>query len=254
MGAVGEVNQRWVRRFNPDPGAGIRLACLPHAGGSASYFLPVARALAPGCEVLAVQYPGRQDRRLEQPFQSVGELADAVAEQLLPWTDRPLAIFGHSLGALVGFEVAGRLAEKGCEPVALIVSGRRAPSRVRSENVHTRTDAGILAEVDALGGTDPVALADPEMRQLVLAALRADYTAVETYRYVERTPLRMPISAHIGVDDPRVTLDEAQDWARHTSGGFELQAYPGGHFYLNTEAAAVIANLRRVLRAAQAGS
>lgn len=254
MVGVDDVNQRWVRRFSPVPGAGIRLACLPHAGGSASYFLPVARALAPGCEVLAVQYPGRQDRRLEKPFDTVGDLADAVAEQLLPWTDRPLAIFGHSLGAVVGFEVAGRLAEKGCEPVALVVSGRRAPDRVRVEDVRNRTDEGILAEVDALGGTDPLALADPEMRQMVLTALRADYTAVETYRYVERAPLRAPISAHIGVDDPRVTVEEAQGWARHTTGGFELNTYPGGHFYLNTEAAAVIAHLRRVLSAAQGGA
>ncbi|MEC3917831.1 thioesterase II family protein [Nocardia sp. CDC160] len=254
MVVVGEMNQRWIRRFSPAPEAGVRLACLAHAGGSASYFLPVARALAPGCEVLAVQYPGRQDRRLEKAFESVGELADAVAEQLLAWTDRPLVIFGHSLGALVGFEVAGRLADKGCEPAALVVSGRRAPSRVRVENVHTRTDDGILAELNALGGTDPLALADPEMRQLILDALRADYTAVETYRYTERAPLRVPISAHIGTDDPRVTLDEAQDWARHTTGGFELHTYPGGHFYLNDQAATVIANLRRVLAAAQTGS
>jgi surfactin synthase thioesterase subunit len=165
-----------------------------------------------------------------------------------------LAIFGHSLGAVVGFEVAQRLTDKGYEPAALIVSGRRAPNRVRPENIHTRTDEGILAELDALGGTDPVTLADPEMRQLILTALRADYTAVENYRHTERKPLRTPISAHIGLDDPKVTIEEAQDWAQHTTGRFELQTYPGGHFYLNSEAAAVIANLRRALRAARASA
>ncbi|WP_052281108.1 thioesterase II family protein [Nocardia vulneris] len=247
MVALDETNQLWIRRFSPDPDATIRLACLPHAGGSASYFMPVARALSPGCDVLAVQYPGRQDRRLEKPLETVAELADAVAEQLLGWADRPLAIFGHSLGALVGFEVAHRLVENGCQPAVLIVSGRRAPNRERLEKIHTLTDEAILAEIGTLGGTDPVALADPEMRRLVLATLRADYTAVENYRHTARKPFGAPISAHIGINDPRVTKDEAQDWAQHTTGHFELHTYRGGHFYLNSQASAVIANLRRIL-------
>ncbi|MEV6365246.1 thioesterase II family protein [Nocardia asteroides] len=251
MVAVNETNQRWIRRFNPDPEAGVRLVCLPHAGGSASYFIPVARALSPGCDVLAVQYPGRQDRRLEEPLKTVAELSDAVAEQLLIWADRPLVIFGHSMGALVGFEVVHRLAENGCRPAALIVSGRRAPNRVRAEAIHARTDEEILAEVGALGGTDPIMFSDPEMRQVILTTLRADYTAVENYLYIEREPLQMPIAAHIGLDDPRVTIDEARDWAQHTTGHFDIQTYSGGHFYLNEQASALIANLRRTLRVAQ---
>ncbi|MFX0581074.1 thioesterase II family protein [Nocardia nepalensis] len=247
MAGGSEGNDLWVRRYNPAPDPAVRLACMPHAGGSASYFVSTSRLLAPQCEVLAVQYPGRQDRRRERPFENVTDLADAVAQQLLVWTDRPMALFGHSLGAVVAFEVAYRLAAQGCTPLALIVSGRRAPSRYRAENVHTRDDEGLLREVRSLGGTDPLALAEPEMREMILAALRADYTAVETYRCPDRNPLQIPIYGHFGLDDPQVTIEEAQSWAAHTTSHFELHTYPGGHFYLNTQATALTANIRGVL-------
>src|SRR5438093_882622 len=97
----------WIRRFQPLPDARARLLCLPHAGGSASFFLPVAHALAPDVEVLAVQYPGRQDRRGEDCVDNVPEFADRLLDALAGWLDRPLALFGHSMGALVGFELAG---------------------------------------------------------------------------------------------------------------------------------------------------
>ncbi|MEV6280660.1 alpha/beta fold hydrolase [Nocardia sp. NPDC051832] len=248
MTEVDETNRLWIRRFEPVADPQVRLVCLPHAGGSASYFFSTARALAPHYEVLAVQYPGRQDRRQEQPFTSVDELADAIAGQLLAWTDRPLAIFGHSLGAVIGYEVAHRLLDSGREPTTLLVSGRRAPSRTRVEDVHTRSDQGLLDEVAALDGTDPLALADPDMRRMVLTALRADYTAVENYRDTARKPLRLPVYAHIGLDDPRVTVAEAESWAQHTTGRFQLHTYPGGHFYLNAQAAALTANIRQALR------
>src|SRR5262249_29653456 len=104
-----ESTDLWVRRFHPAPSAGSRLVCLPHAGGSASYFLPISRGLSPQVEVLAVQYPGRQDRRAEPCIEDVGGLADQITASLQPWIDRPVALFGHSMGAILGFEVALRL-------------------------------------------------------------------------------------------------------------------------------------------------
>ncbi|WP_378741113.1 thioesterase II family protein [Nocardia brasiliensis] len=238
----------WIRRFHPSLDAESRLVCLPHAGGSASFFLPVSQALAPHCEVLAVQYPGRQDRRTEKCIENVPELADAVTEQLLTWTDRPLALFGHSLGAILAFEVAGRLEDKGVALTALFASGRRAPSRHRHETVHTLNDDGLIAELKALNGTNHKLLADDEILRMALPAIRSDYTAVETYRYIEGTaPLRTPIQAHIGLDDPKVTSDEARDWARHTHGGFSLRTYPGGHFYLASQAEPLIEAIREVV-------
>lgn len=100
----------WVRRFHPDGrDAAHRLICFPHAGGSASFYFPVSRALTPGVDVLAIQYPGRQDRRHEPCIDSIAALADALAEEVRPWCDRPVTFFGHSMGATLAFEVARRL-------------------------------------------------------------------------------------------------------------------------------------------------
>jgi surfactin synthase thioesterase subunit len=248
----GNDAEQWIRRYHPAEGAASRLVCLPHAGGSASFFFPVSQALSPEVETLAVQYPGRQDRRDEKPLDSIDELADAVTGELSPWLDRPLALFGHSMGATLAFEVARRLEKQGVALTAIFVSGRRAPSRTRTENVHLRDDAGLIAELKALSGTDSQILGDDEILRMILPAIRGDYKAAETYRYQEGPPLKAPIHAHIGLDDPRVTLDEARAWETHTTGEFTLKTYPGGHFYLNAEAAKVIAEVRKVISAPSA--
>lgn len=234
----------WIRRFRPQDDAPVRLVCLPHAGGSASYFLPVATALSPAVDVLAVQYPGRQDRRGEPCVDSLEELADQVVMQLHDWTGRPLALFGHSMGATLGFEVARRLERAGTVPVALFASGRRAPSCFRDERVHLEDDEGLLAEVRGLSGTDSRVFGDDEIVRMVLPALRADYRAAETYRYQPGEPLHCPIVGFVGEDDPKVTVDEARAWEHHSAAPFEFHRYPGGHFYLNEHAAAVTGEIR----------
>ncbi|QIS14231.1 thioesterase II family protein [Nocardia arthritidis] len=231
----------WVRRYHPAPAAEVRLACLPHAGGSASFYFPMSKALGPAVEVLAVQYPGRQDRRKEACIEDIAELADLVAERLRPWAaDRPLAIFGHSMGATLGFEIAQRFQHAGAPPPMLFVSGRRAPSRHRAETVHLRDDDGLLAEIRALSGTDRQLLDDDELLRAMLPAIRADYRAIERYRYQPRPPLSVPIHALVGTSDPRVDIEDARAWREHTTGEFDLHTFPGGHFYLNGAAAQVI--------------
>jgi surfactin synthase thioesterase subunit len=234
---------RWVRRFRPAPGAATRLLCLPHAGGAASYYLPVSQALTPAIDVLAVQYPGRQDRLAEPPVDSVDQLADLLVPLLDSYLDRPLTIFGHSLGASVAFEVARRLEARGVVPAALFVSGRRAPSRGRDEHVHLLDDAGLLAEVKSLEGTDTAVFDDPELVRMVLPTLRNDYRAAETYRWRPGPPLTCPVHALIGDADPRVTVEEAGAWAEHTSGEFTLTTFSGGHFYLTEHLPAVLERL-----------
>ncbi|MET8030954.1 thioesterase II family protein [Streptomyces avermitilis] len=234
-----QTSDDWLRRFHPAAAAPTRLVCFPHAGGSAAYFHGVSRALSPTVEVLAVQYPGRQDRRHEPLIDSIDGLAARVREELAPWTDRPLALFGHSMGAMVAFEVALRLTADGTAPNVLFASGRRAPSRCREESVHLHDDAGIMAELSRLDGTDAQVLTDPELREMVLPALRSDYRAVETYRYRPGPPLPCPVVALVGDSDPKTTVDEARAWGDHTAGPFELAVFPGGHFYLNAHAEAV---------------
>jgi surfactin synthase thioesterase subunit len=230
---VSVESDEWIRRYRPAPGAAIRLVCLPHAGGSASFFLPVAAALSPDVDVLAVQYPGRQDRRHDPMIDDLGDLADAVVTALKPWLDRPFAFFGHSMGATLAFEVTRRLEQgAGPAPLHLFASGRRAPSRHRDENVHLGGDDRLIAELTELSGTDTRVLGEEEMLRLVLPAIRNDYRATETYRYRPGPPLSCPITVLTGDADPKTSLDEAEAWREQTTGSFDLRVYPGGHFYL----------------------
>ncbi|QFZ21588.1 thioesterase II family protein [Saccharothrix syringae] len=228
----------WLRRFQPTAQAPVRLVCFPHAGGSASYFVPLAKAHAPGVDVLAVQYPGRQDRRGDPAVPSITELAEHLVPELLPWTDRPFAFFGHSMGATLAFEVTRRLEARGVAPVRLFASARRGPTTFRGDRLHLLGDQALLAELQALGGTD-FRLVDQDILSMVLPALRADYQAVETYEFAPGPRLRTPITVLIGDADPKVSLEEARTWEQHTEGGFELEVFPGGHFYLTEHAAAV---------------
>lgn len=238
-------NGLWTRRYHPAPDSPVRLVCLPHAGGSASFYFPVSRSLSPAVDVLAVQYPGRQDRRHEPLVPDIPTLSRLVAGELDGWLDRPIAFFGHSMGASVAFEVARILQrERGVEPVRLFVSGRRAPSRTRDERVHQESDEGLIREMRKLAGTAGSILGDEEMLRMILPAIRNDYKAAETYRYEPGPPLSCPVTAFVGADDPKVTVDEARAWGEHTTGDFEFEVFPGGHFYLAAHQAAILDRIR----------
>ena len=226
----------WIRQFHPAQDTRVRLVCLPHAGGSASFYFPLSRALTPAVDVLAVQYPGRQDRRQEPNIGSLTELADRVFESVRHLDDRPLALFGHSMGAVLAYEVALRLQDAGLpEPARLFVSGRRAPSRDRDERLHLGTDEELLTEVRRLGGSHAALLADPDVREMIMPSLRSDYHAVENYRCDPGRQLACPVTVLTGDSDPRVSIDEAAAWEEHTTGPTELQVFPGGHFYLSDQ-------------------
>ncbi|WP_086792199.1 thioesterase II family protein [Streptomyces thermovulgaris] len=230
----------WFRNYRPAPDAPVRLVCLPHAGGSASFYFPVARALSPRVEVLAVQYPGRQDRHTEPSETDLTVLAERIAEALGPWTDRPYALFGHSMGAIVGFEVARLMQAAGQGPVELFVSGRRAPSLDRSGEWQPSTDEEVIAEIRSLNGTGDALLRDEEMLSMILPALRADYAAVRRYRYRPGPLLDCPVTAFTGDRDPKARVEEVRAWENHTASGFELRVLPGGHFFLVDRQAEVL--------------
>ncbi|MCM0679130.1 thioesterase domain-containing protein, partial [Micromonospora phytophila] len=166
------------RVFSPLPRPAARLVCFPHAGGTATFFRSWPQRL-PGVEVRAARYAGRQDR-LADPFPaSLAGLADELAGALAGLGEAPLALFGHSMGALLAFEVAVRLEERhGPAPVRLFVSGRPAPHRAPATALHRADEVGLLDEVTRLGNPDPLVFADPDLRALVLPALRDDYRLV----------------------------------------------------------------------------
>lgn len=224
----------WMRRYHPRPDSQTRLMCFPHAGGSASFFFPLSAAMPPAVEAVAVQYPGRQDRRSEPCSGSIGALADQIATVLGASEDeRPLALFGHSMGGVLAFEVALRLEQDGgASPIGVIASGRRSPTRHSDERVHLKDDAGLIAEIMTLSGTDMAVLRDQEMRRSILPALRSDYRAIETYRYESGARLRCPISVFTGSSDPKVIHEDARAWQELTDAAFRLREFGGGHFYL----------------------
>ncbi|MDT7783591.1 MAG: hypothetical protein QOF58_2010 [Pseudonocardiales bacterium] len=224
----------WFRRFSEAPEGAPRLVCFPHAGGAASWFQPFAPHFSGRCELVAVQYPGRQDRRSEPLLDDIRTLAEQISGLLT--RDRPLHLFGHSMGAMIAFEVASRVC-----PDHLFVSGRRAPQIVRDDRVHLRDDAGLIAEVRRLAGTNARVFDDEELVRMVLPAIRADYRAAETYRYRPGPPLSCPLTALTGDADPKASVDEVSLWRERTSGDFSLNVFPGGHFFLSDNRSAVAA-------------
>lgn len=239
-----------VRRFTPSASAEVGLVCFPHAGGSASYFYPLSRELAPRAEVLALQYPGRQDRIMEPCITSLPLLAEHVASELRFWRHRPLAFFGHSMGAIVAFEVA-RILERvpGTGPVRIFASGYPAPGRLLGGTVHRQDDTALAAELRAAGGTESQLLDDPDLLAGLLPPMRGDYTAIEKHASSPEPPVACPVTVLVGDQDPYTTIDDAQAWRQATRGDFELHSYPGGHFYLDQRWPDVINVIARALTA-----
>lgn len=161
-------------------------------------------------------------------------MADAI--------DRPFALFGHSMGAAVAYEVALALRRRGVvPPVHLFVSAREAPEWVRGGDVHLRDDDGICAELTRVGGTPPELLSHPELRALILPVVRSDYRLVETYRpTLAPVPLGCPVTVVLGDADSEATPEEAEAWRSCTTGRFRVEIFPGGHFYLVPQRAAVV--------------
>ncbi|ARP74541.1 thioesterase [Streptomyces pluripotens] len=249
MNSVDDDLALWARRYHQAPGSAVRLICFPHAGGSASFYFPMSTAFAPGADVIALQYPGRQDRRLEPCLTDIEELADRITGTLLQLDEKPTLFFGHSMGAVLAFETAWRLERKGsgAAPRALIASGRRAPSTHRPETVHQRDDDGIIAELKLLNGTDAQVLGNEEILRMALPAIRGDYEAIEKYRCDEQRRVHCRITTLTGDADPRTTVEEAAAWERHTDGAFRLEVLPGGHFFLTNQQAAVTSLVSREL-------
>ncbi|GHD52914.1 thioesterase [Thalassobaculum fulvum] len=234
MDGLGPQSQ-WFARVRPRPQAAVRLFCFPHAGGAASSYFHWPAALD-GVDVLAVQPPGREGRIAEPPVADMATLLERLVAAVEPYLDRRFAFFGHSMGALVAFELARELRRRGLPaPERLYVSGRRSPTVPTAEApLHVLPDDELVAELNRrFGGLPAAILAEPELMALFLPVIRADLTVLERHGFATEPPLAVPITAFGGVDDARATADGLEAWEELTTGGFAMRRFPGGHFYLH---------------------
>ena len=225
----------WIACRKPNPHARLRLFCFPYVGTGASIFRTWSDGLPADVEVCPVQFPGRGTRPMETPFTQLSPLVQALAQALVPLLDKPFAFFGHSLGALVGFELARQLRrQSGVQPVRLFVSADRAPQVPRrGRPIHAVPDAEFLVELRRLNGIPGKVLEDAEIMRIMLPVLRADFALYENYVYSTESPLDCFISGFGGLQDQRVSRGDLEAWRDQTSASFSLQMFPGDHFFLN---------------------
>jgi medium-chain acyl-[acyl-carrier-protein] hydrolase len=230
------VDPWFGRRLTAD--VALRLFCLPCAGGGASTFRAWRADLPASIDLCPVQLPGREGRLHEHPFTAMEPLIAALADSIEPHLGTPYALFGHSMGALIAFELARELRRRGApDAVRLFVAGFASPDSPRtsdpSRDRHRLTDRDLIAELRTFGGTPARLLNDPDVMRHVLPILRADFSVIETYRRRDEAPLDIPIAGLAGADDREAPQAAMTGWGRQSSAGFRLTVFPGDHFFVH---------------------
>lgn len=226
----------WLAYCRPSTRARLRLFCFPYAGGGGIAYREWAKELPGWIDVCPVQLPGREVRIREPAYTRIDPLVEDAYQALLPYFDRPFCFFGHSMGALVSFELARYVRRKHASPPALlVVSGSGAPHLPnRSTLRHDLPEDKLLREIAQLDATRKEVWESAELRRLVLPILRADLELCDVYEYTKEQPLACSITVYGGMEDPWTPRDDLQAWGDHTIAGFNLQMLPGGHFFIES--------------------
>jgi medium-chain acyl-[acyl-carrier-protein] hydrolase len=239
----------WLVRCSREP-APIRIFAFPFAGGGTSVFRKWGPGL-PGLELYGVQLPGRERRLREPPIEDMELLLERLMTPFLTLADRPFVLFGHSMGALIAYELACRLERQGRGPMGLVVSAFRSPELPsRNRTLHTLPDDELITGLREYGATAPEVLEYPELLALLLPMIRADFRLHETYRFPGPRPLSCPVTAITARNDQFVPEEDMAPWRDKTSGAFVHLHTEGGHFYLLDEPQPVLDAIARSVRMA----
>lgn len=217
--------------------SGTHLFCFPYAGGSVNALRPLAQYITPSVNVHIASLPGRGSRFAEKPVKQLSTLVSALADALEQTRPRRFLLYGHSMGGILGFEITRELRRRGfTPPVALVVSGVSAPDlfgRPEDKHRYTLPHDEFIEYLQTLEGTPEEFFAHPELMELMLPVLRADFEICDTYRYQPESALNVPIRALLGNDDHSVGRERMRAWSAHTQASFKLTEHEGGHFFVN---------------------
>ena len=244
------IQTPWLPQINTNPRAKLRLFCLPYAGGSTYIYDRWSDFFPDTIEICPIELPGRRKRFIETPYDSINLLISDLGKVLLPYLDEPFALFGHSMGGLVSFELTRLLRRRyHLQPVHLFISACRATQIPRSKPpIHNLDDAAFTQEIIRLGGTPQAVLKDKEMMELILPILKADFKAIETHIYQVESPLNLPLTVFGGDSDTEVTPEELAAWREQTTGKFSLERFTGGHFFLESERSLLLNSINNALK------
>lgn len=224
----------WLVTYQDCPAAKLRLFCFPHAGGGAHIYHSWTDDLPSRIEVCGLQLPGRENRSHEPPFTDIFKLTREIAKAIKPLSDKSYAFYGHSMGALIAYEVTRILArEQDKLPAFLFIGARRAPHipTRKQHQVHTLDDRSIIQVVRQLEGTSSKIISDERVIDYFLPVIRADFALFEKYCYIPEEPIACPIIAFGGTLDKECSKEDIALWRQHTKGYFDMHLLSGGHFF-----------------------
>ena len=246
---MNDRGDKWKKVLNPSTSKKVSLFCFPYAGGGGHIYYNWHHYCSTDLEIQCIQLPGRGVRINESPIDNVRELIKVIYAELdFNWS-QPYAFFGHSMGALISYELAVYIYEQEKKlPQGLFLSARVPPHLAnKKENVHLLSDQDFIQELKRLNGTPEEALNNEELLQLMLPTIRADFAICETYQYEKRTPLPTPLTVFGGKEDSEVSPSQLAEWDQYTSEKFQQLNYDGGHFFLHQYEGDIIQTIEKQL-------
>jgi len=233
----------WLPKIRLKAYSKLSLFCFPYAGGTTYTYRNWESLLPPQIEACPVELPGRASRISDPPATSIIKLVQSMTPALLPYLDKPFAFFGHSMGALISFELARELRRSHqLQPVHMFVSASRPPHASRSSRrvTYNLPEPEFIEELRSLNGTPKEVLEHSEIMQLTMPLLRADFQACQTYEYVDEPSLDCPLTVFGGLQDKDLTRSELDDWGKQTTSTCIVRMLPGDHLFINTDQTSIL--------------